>query len=390
MRGAVLKNMTPAISICALVPYPLNTIPSQRFRMEQWFPALREQGIDLHFLPFADERLMQLLYQSNNRAAKVAAMAAAMMRRIGDVITAGRYDAILLHRTACLVGPALLERLLTLSGKPVIFDFDDAIFHLHTAEANRKFGWLKFPGKTATICRLSSHVIVGNAWLADYARQFNTQVTIVPSTVEVERFQPINLYENKEHVVVGWTGSSTSQTYLEAFVPMLRELTSRYDVELRIHSDRQPNLPGVPYVWRKWTAATEAEEIGQFDIGLMPMPDVEWAKGKCAMKALLYMALGVPAVCSAIGANCEVIQHDENGLLVSTNEDWLTNIGRLVQDASLRQRLGMAGRRTVEARYSKQYAAQLFADVVRTTVNEAKLKQELDKWNPVSYKNKTP
>ncbi len=365
------------LSICALVPYPPNTTPSQRFRIEQWLPVLQEQGIDVHFLPFADERLMQLLYQSGNRAAKAAAMVAALVRRVGDVVAAGRYDAILLHRTACLVGPALLERLLKFSGKPIIFDFDDAIFHLHTAEANRKVGWLKFPGKTATICRLSSHVVVGNAWLADYARQFNAQVTIIPSTVEIERFQPSARYEHKDRVVVGWTGSSTSQTYLEAFVPMLRQLIDRYPVELRIHSDRQPDLPGVPYVWRKWTAKTEAEEIGQFDIGLMPMPEVEWAKGKCAMKALLYMALGVPAVCSAIGANCEVIQHDENGLLVSTDEEWLTNIGRLVQDAGLRQRLGMAGRCTVEARYSKQYAAQLFAEVIRTTINESKLKQGL-------------
>lgn len=377
------------LSVCALVPYPLDTVPGQRFRIEQWLSSLQEQGIAVDFLPFADTRLMQLLYQTNSMA-KAAVMAKALLRRIVDVVTASRYDAILIHRTVCLVGPAWLERLLRLSGKPIIFDFDDAIFHLHTAAANRRFGWLKFPGKTATICRLSTHVVVGNAWLADYARQFNPQVTIVPSSVEIDRFQPVTRHENKHPVIVGWTGSSTSQTYLEAFAPMLRELVARYDVELRIHSDRRPDLPGVPYVWRPWAAETEAEEISQFDIGLMPMPEVEWAKGKCAMKALLYMALGVPAVCSAIGANCEVIQHDENGLLVKTEEEWLTNIGRLVTDAALRQRLGMAGRLTVEAKYSKQYAAQLFADVIHTTVKEWKLKQELDRWHPVSYKNRTP
>ena len=385
IKGATRDHL----SVCALVPYPLDTVPGQRFRIEQWLSSLQEQGIEVDFLPFADTRLMQLLYQSDKSMAKAAVMAKALLRRIVDVITASRYDAILIHRTVCLVGPAWFERILRLSGKPIIFDFDDAIFYLHTAEANRKFGWLKFPGKTAAICRLSLHVVVGNAWLADYARQFNAQVTIVPSSVEIDRFQPVTRYENKARVIVGWTGSSTSQTYLEAFVPMLRELVTRYDVELRIHSDREPHLPGVPYVWRPWAAETEAEEIRQFDIGLMPMPDVEWAKGKCAMKALLYMALGVPAVCTAIGANCEVIQHDENGLLVKTDEEWLTNIGRLVHDATLRQRLGMAGRQTVEAKYSKQYAAQRFADVIHTTVNEWKVKQESDRWNPVSYKNRT-
>ena len=365
------------IKIGALVLYPLNIAPGQRFRIEQWEPDLQAQGITVEMLPFADEELMQVLHQPGKQVVKAIALARALLRRVQLFAKVQRYDAIYLFRAASIVGPAWLELALSLLHRPIIFDFDDAIFHLHTTEANRKFGWLKFPGKTATICRLSSHVVVGNAWLADYARQFNAQVTIIPSTVEIERFQPTARYEHKDRVVVGWTGSSTSQTYLEAFVPMLRELIDRYPVELRIHSDRPPDLPGVPYVWRKWTAKTEAEEIGQFDIGLMPMPEVEWAKGKCAMKALLYMALGVPAVCSAIGANCEVIQHDENGLLARTDDEWLTQTGRLVQDAGLRQRLGMAGRRTVEARYSKQYAAQLFAEVIRTTINESKLKQGL-------------
>lgn len=376
------------IKIGALIPYPLNIAPGQRFRIEQWEPHLRAQGITVEMLPFADNELMQILHQPGKQVVKAIALAGGFLRRVRLLAEVQRYDAIYLFRTASIVGPAWLESVLSLLRRPIIFDFDDAIFHLHTAEANRKFGWLKFPGKTATICRLSSHVVVGNAWLAEYARQFNSQVTIIPSSVETERFTPITSYENKERIVVGWTGSSTSQTYLEAFAPMLRALTSRYDVELRIHSDREPNLPGVPYVWRRWTPETEAEEIAQFDIGLMPMPDVEWAKGKCAMKALLYMALGVPAVCSAVGANREVIQHNENGLLVRTDEEWLINIGSLVNDATLRKRLGKAGRKAVEARYSKQYAAQLFADVIHKTVNEWKMKKEIDQWNPVSYKNR--
>src|SRR5262249_34791093 len=163
---------------------------------------------------------------------------------------------------------------------------------------NRRFGWLKFPGKTAVLCRLSAHVVTGNEWLAEYARQFNQRVTVVPSSVDTECFQPMPKESQRDRVIVGWTGSSTSQTYLEAFAPMLRALTARYPVELRVHSDREPELPGVPYHWRRWSAETEAAEIAAFDIGLMPMPNEDWARGKCAMKALLYQACGVPAVCS--------------------------------------------------------------------------------------------
>ena len=375
------------ISICALVPYPPNTTPSQRFRIEQWLPVLREQGIDVHFLPFADERLMQLLYQPDKRAAKAAAMAAALVRRIADVAKARRYDAVIIHRAACLVGPAVLERVITLLNRPVIFDFDDAIFALHTSAANRRFGWLKFPGKTGAICRMSAHIVTGNEWLGDYARQFNRNVTVIPTSVDTERFRPRLKPNGTAPVVVGWTGSSTSQTYLEAFAPMLRELTARLPIELRVHSDREPVLPGVPYVWRRWSADTEAAEIAAFDIGLMPMPDDQWARGKCAMKALLYQACGVPAVCSAIGANVEVISHGVNGMLAETTADWLAHIGALVNDAALRARLGQAGRASVEAFYSKEKSATRFAEVLRATVEEWRMKQELNRWNPQKSKS---
>jgi glycosyltransferase involved in cell wall biosynthesis len=250
----------------------------------------------------------------------------------------------------------------------MIYDFDDAIFKLHTSEANQGFGWLKFPGKTANICRISSHVVVGNAWLAEYARQFNPNVTIVPTSIDTDRYRPEKKKGSNGRLVVGWTGSSTSQTHLEMFAPMLRDLTTRRDVELRVISDREPLLPGVSYVWRPWSLDTEVDELSHCDIGIMPMPDDEWSRGKCAAKALQYMGMGIPTICSAVGANCEVIQHGENGLLALTSSEWKTNLDSLIDDAALRQRLGMMGRRTVEDRYSMRHCAELFARVVRETI----------------------
>jgi glycosyltransferase involved in cell wall biosynthesis len=135
-------------------------------------------------------------------------------------------------------------------------------------------------------------------------------------------------------------------------------------------SNREPVLPGIDYVWVPWTAETETEELAYFDIGVMPMPDDEWARGKCALKALQYMAMGIPTVCSAVGANCEVIQHGKNGLLASTNEEWLASLELLIEQAELRRRLGEMGRRTVEERYSKQRCAALFASVVKSAIKD--------------------
>lgn len=356
------------ISLCALVPYPLGISPSQRFRVEQWQPYLESRGITIDFRPFMDARLMDTLYRPGYFGAKAAGMAAAVARRFAGLARLRGYDAVLVHRAACLAGPALLEGIIKHLGTPIIFDFDDAIHLLDTSAANRRFGWLKFPGKTAAICRASAHVVVGNSYLADYARQYNSRVTIVPSSVDTTHYRPAGERRLTGRVVVGWMGSSTSQTHLEAFAPMLRELQSRLDFELRVISDRDPVLPGVRVVWRPWSAETEIQELSEFDVGIMPMPDDKWTRGKCAMKALLYMAMGVPVICSAVGTNREVIEHGRNGLLAEAAEDWHAHLVSLLENREQRARLGAAGRETVEKLYSMERCAASFAEVVEKTV----------------------
>lgn len=357
-----------SLRVCALVPYPPDTTPSQRFRVEQWTSYLAEDGIQVDLVPYADADLLDLLRQPGRHAAKAAANGVAFLRSALRLPAARHYDAVLIHRAICMAGPALLERLLKLFNRPVIFDFDDAIYMLHTSEANRHFGWLKFPGKTSSICELSDHVVVGNDYLADYARQFNRRVSVVPTSVDTDHHTFVEKNGGGGRVVVGWTGSSTSQTHLELFVPVLREIQANRDVEIRVVSNREPVLPGVDYVWRPWAPETEVEEIGRIDVGIMPMPDDVWAKGKCALKALQYMAMGIPTVASAVGTNCDVIQHGENGLLATTDEDWVANVTRLVDDPALRARLGRAGFETVQSSYSMRRCAAMFADVVRQTV----------------------
>jgi glycosyltransferase involved in cell wall biosynthesis len=219
-------------------------------------------------------------------------------------------------------------------------------------------------------------VVVGNFWLADYARQYNPRVTVIPTSINTEQYKPAHKNESNGKLVVGWTGSSTSQTHLEMFASLLRELKSRRDVELRVISNREPVLPDIEYSWRSWSAETEVADLAHFDVGIMPMPDDEWAKGKCALKALQYMAMGIPTICSAVGANRDVIQHGENGLLARSDEDWLTNLESLLDDAALRQRLGAMGRRTVEDRYSMKSCADLFAKVVHETIDEKQASSE--------------
>ncbi|MFY9607522.1 MAG: glycosyltransferase family 4 protein [Blastocatellia bacterium] len=360
--------MKTPIRVLGLVPYPLGRTPSQRYRIEQWQPYLEREGISLDLSPFATEGLMRVLYRRGHLSSKAWGLAGAFTRRFLHLAHLGRYDAVLVHRAACLAGPALLERAIALSRKPVIFDFDDAIYLLHTTSANEPFGWLKFPGKTASICRASAHVVVGNSTLAEYARRYNRQVTIIPSSVDTEHYCPRPKQPSSGLVVVGWMGSSTSQTHLEAFAPVLRDLCARRRIVLRVVSDREPELPGVRLEWRRWSAETEVSELAGFDIGIMPMPDDQWARGKCSMKALLYMSMGVPAICSPVGANREVIDHGGNGLLATTSQEWVASLDRLLANPTERERLGLAGRETVEQRFSMAHCAASFARVVEQAV----------------------
>lgn len=361
--------MTERIRLAAWLPYPQGTTPSQRFRIEQWAPDLPAMGIDVDILPFATDGLMKVLHRHGQTGAKAAGLAAACARRL---VQAGRtkgYDAVVVHRAACLAGPPIAERWICRRGIPIIYDFDDAIFHLHTTAANRWAGRLKFPKKTETICRLSEHVTVGNAFLAEHARRWNPAVTIIPSSVDIDLVRPRNAGPSSEPVVVGWTGSSTSLTHLEGAADIVRALAAIPGVRLRVHCDREPRIGGVPFEFRPWRAETEAAEIAAFDIGIMPIPDDPWARGKGAMKALLYMAVGIPVVLSPVGTNLEVVQDPVNGRFARSLEEWESAVADLARDPVARARMGAEGRRMVEKGYSRARSAAAFAAVVRDVVH---------------------
>ena len=360
--------MTRDLHLCALVPYPLDTAPSQRFRLEQWAPHLAGDGIRVTFRPFVDRRLMAMLHGPGSVVAKSGLMLAALVRRAREVARLD-CDAVVVHRAACLAGPPVLERIVAAS-RPLIFDFDDAIFLLDTAPANRRFGRLKCPGKTATLCRISAHVTAGNGHLADYARRHSAGVSVVPSSVDTERYRPRASHDGRERVVVGWMGSATSQVHLERFAPVLREIVARRPVELRVVSATPPRLPDVPHVWTRWSAGSEAAALAGFDVGIMPLSDDAWSRGKCAMKALQYMGTGVPTVAGRVGANAEVVTHGHDGFLATTPEDWVAHVTALVDAPALRARIGTAGRCTVEERYSMRVCAAKFARVVRAAVED--------------------
>jgi glycosyltransferase involved in cell wall biosynthesis len=363
----VREGALKPVRVLALVPYALGTAPSQRYRLEQWAPVLSEHAITLAWSPFADPALTALLQEKGHFLRKAFLFAAAVSRRARVALDLPDHEVVVVHRAACLAGPPWLERSIHARGRRILYDFDDAIYRFHAAAANRAFAWLKAPGKTAALCRLADHVVVGNetlaAWALGLTEGLTGRVTVIPSSIDTERFRPIPRPPARR-IVVGWMGSSTSQTYLEAAAPMLRAVLAARPVELRVVSNRRPVLPGVEHTWRLWSAEAERHELAGFDIGIMPMPDDDWARGKGAFKALQYMAMGVATIASAVGTNRAVVEHGRSGFLAFGTSEWVECVSRLVDNADLRREIGAAGRRTVEERYSMRRSAEKFARVL--------------------------
>jgi glycosyltransferase involved in cell wall biosynthesis len=364
------------VRVLALAPYPTGRVPGQRYRIEQWAPRLRELGIEVEFSPFLPPAAMDLLYGAGHTWSKVRATVGGHWRRLLERREWTRYDVAFIYREAALLGPPWVEKLIARK-LPLVFDFDDPIYLPSSSTANAWASALKWPLKVATICRLARHVTVGNDVLAEWARPRSTAVTVVPSTIDTDLYRLSTRRPNLKPVV-GWTGSTTTVPYLYALVPVLQQLRQEIDYELRVISDGEFKIDGVDVRCVAWRAETEVEDLRPLDIGLMPLPDDEWARGKCGMKALQYMALGIPPVVSPVGANAVIVGDGVSGYHARASGEWVERILELLRDPQKRAAFGLAGRRTVEERYSCRMHARRMGAVLRAAAGRSRPTESAD------------
>jgi glycosyltransferase involved in cell wall biosynthesis len=364
----------PAVRVLAIVPSISDRNPSQRYRIEQWERHLARMGVHVTYQPFDDAELNRVLYQPGRTARKARLVLKALARRAGGLRHVREFDAVYILREAALLGPPVFEWMIGLAGVPFIFDFDDAVFERYVSPSNGYLSYLKFPGKTRTVCRLAAQVIAGNEYLASYARAVNPRVTVVPTTVDTEMYTVVPRPPN-DVPVIGWTGSHSTVVHLLTLERALRRLAERERFRLRVigaPNMRLETLDGLAMDVLPWRSETEVEDLRPIDIGVMPLPDDRWNRGKCGMKALQYMGLGVPTVCSPVGVNATIVRDGENGQLAATEDEWVEKLALLLRCPELRARLGRAGRATVEARYSAVVQAPRVFRVIDAIVRRAR------------------
>jgi len=225
---------------------------------------------------------------------------------------------------------------------------------------------LKNPERVAEILSLSRRVTVGNEFLASYARRFNPNVTVIPTAVDTDRFvpRPDLLPAAGRTLVVGWIGSPTTFRYLESIKDVLAAVSAKHPFTLKVSGAGRPvNFPGVDVQVVPWSMADEVSLFNTCDIGVYPLTDDDWSRGKCGFKAIQCMACGVPVVAASVGVNREIITDGVNSFLATTPSEWVAKLGQLLSDPALRASMAAAGRRTIEARYSLRVTAPQLAAV---------------------------
>lgn len=356
--------MSETIRVLALVPSVYDTSPGQRFRIEQWEPLLKEKGVEITYCAFENDTLRSVIYKGGNMGGKIAEVSRAFGRRVSSLLSVKDFDLVYLFREAALLGPAVFERWIGMSKTPYIFDFDDAVFVGYKSPANGYLSYLKFPGKTRAICRGAAHVMAGNQYLADYALKVNSNVTIVPTTIDTESYLPDYSHQKYPQVVtLLWSGSFSTVQHLDTLRGALQKLAKEAKFRLRVIGTPEYTLNGVETEPIQWRAISEIDDLRAGQIGLMPLPDESWSKGKCGLKALQYMALGIPTICSPVGVNSQIIRDGENGFLASTEDEWVTKLKVMIDSADVRLRIGKEGRKTVENEYSAKLHAPRVYDI---------------------------
>jgi glycosyltransferase involved in cell wall biosynthesis len=340
---------------------------STRQRFNQYAPFLEAEGFELLPRPLLDDPYLVRLYKGGRRDR--IHVATRYLDRLRWLLSRPDVDLIWLHCELFPFMPGLIERFGRWPRKPIIFDYDDAIFHNYDQHASGVIRYFLGQKLHSTIGG-AQLVIAGNAYLADYARPTCQHVEIVPTVVDTSVFHEAHNRNNADSALrVGWIGTpSTWSEYLLNLVPTLMPTLEEMDAHLAVMGAEgsvvvQPHLDS-----QSWSEEAEVPFLQSLNIGLMPLTDTPWARGKCGYKLIQYMACGVPVIASPVGVNAEIVEHGVNGFLASSEAEWVEALRTLLHDPALRVRMGEAGRRKVERDYSLQVWGPRVAQMLREVI----------------------
>ena len=338
---------------------------SSRIRSLQYIPYLNSKGITVDVSPLFSNYYLEMLYSGKTRWREILF---GYWNRTKKIFSLSDYDVIWLEKELFPFCPAFIERFLRLVGISYIVDYDDALFHRY--DQHRSWLVRKLLGKKIdTVMRCAALVIVGNDYLAQRADKAGAKnIKVVPTVIDLERY-PIIPRKNQKGFVVGWIGSPSTEHYLTGLTSVFESLKKEFDVSFVAIGANPKNLEGTPIKVEHWSEETEVSSIREFDIGIMPLFDSPWERGKCGYKLIQYMACGIPVIASAVGVNNQIVKENKNGFLIKNFSDWECMLSTLLQNEGLRHRMGKKGREQVESWYSIQSQAPRIVNFINEIFN---------------------
>jgi glycosyltransferase involved in cell wall biosynthesis len=351
----MIAEKTAKKKIAALVPNVLGFSPGQRVRIELWAKHLENAGWIVEFHPYEDDDLHEIFYKKGNILGKGRGLARCYQKQLSLTLNKISADVIFIYREAALIGPALLERIAARQNIPIVFDIDDPVFLPYRSPVNGWASLLKFSKKTHSLFRLSTHVIAINRLIGDYALQYNSNVSVIPNSIDTEKYKPRSTekvnYSNAGVNLI-WIGSHSTMPNLSEIAEPLKKLQAEHKSPLIVVGAGKADLEGVETEMRQWSAETEINDLQSGDIGVLPLNDSLWNNWKFFFKTIQYMAIGIPVVARRMGSNGEVIQDGVNGFLVETMDEWYDRLKLLINNPELRIKMGANARQTVLEKYS--------------------------------------
>jgi len=315
-------------------------VNSCRYRILQYLPYLKEKGVDVstHF------------YKRN------------WVDKLKFYNTLGQYEILYVHRR---LFPPLEFWYLRKKAKNIIYDFDDAVMYRSSSSTNpySRSRRIKF----AYMMKRVDFAVAGNQFLKSEVLRYQTRVEVIPTSIELSRYRMKESYQPRGPLTVGWLGASSTLKYLKILMPALETLYQAYPhFQLKIVSDQFLHTERLPVIKKRWSAEEEQSDLKSFDIGVMPLSDDLWSRGKCGLKLLQYYGVGLPAVCTPVGVNRDIVEHGVNGFWARTPEEWTFHLKKLMEEEALRKEMGSKGRKKVEAGYSYEVNAPKILQVLRT------------------------
>lgn len=334
---------------------------SSRVRTLQYLPFLASQGIEVTFKPLFSDAYLKALYSGGSRWWEVTK---GYLVRIQALLTASKYDVVYVEKELFPFLPAIAELFLKLARVPYVVDYDDALFHRYDCHSNALIRRL-LARKIDRVMKLSSQVIAGNRYLADRAVNAGAQqVKIIPTVLDIERYCRA-AKSCSETLIVGWIGSPSTSRYLKPLLPVFESIRCDMSVRFVAVGAKQSDFEGSPVEVWQWSESTEVESIQRFDIGIMPLPNTPWERGKCGYKLIQYMACGVPVIASPVGVNLELVEHGRNGYLANSAGEWGECIRVLLSmNQADRTEMGEVGRAIVEKSYTLQVTESNYLETI--------------------------